>query len=110
MLNYLRALDMVEPTFFDAHASAPAFATPQIFLDITDSPLASGEGEFRMETTVGPLVRIPTKGTRIAMDGEVPLLTPYDDCYLIMPPSGGNTPKKGARTVRLARPAPTPRL
>ena len=44
------------------------------------------------------------------MDGDVPLLTPYDDCYLIMPPSGGNTPKKGARTVRLARPAPTPRL
>ena len=72
--------------------------------------IASGEGEFRMETTVGPLVRIPTKGTRIAMDGDVPLLTPYDDCYLIMPPSGGNAPKKGARTVRLARPAPTPRL
>ena len=39
MLNYLRALDMVEPAFFDDHASAPAFATPQIFLDITDSPL-----------------------------------------------------------------------
>ena len=39
MLNYLRALDMIEPAFFDAHASAPAFSTPQIFLDITDSPL-----------------------------------------------------------------------
>jgi hypothetical protein len=38
-----------------------------------------------------------------------PLVTPYDDCYLVMPPVTG-VANKGARAVRLSRAAPAPAL
>ena len=46
------------------------------------------------------LEKIPRKGTLIAEDGDRPILTPYDDCILVMP-SRRLTP--GQTAVRLGR-------
>ena len=59
-----------------------------------------------MDKSFKPLTVIPDAGTVIAMDGATAVVTPYPDCYLIMPPSG--TVKKGGRTVRMSRPVDPP--
>lgn len=106
-LNFLRALGMCETEFVAAHDAMPA--APQVFLEITDGYTAQSDS-FRMVTKFAGLDKLSRKGTVIAEDGEAgQLVTPYDDCHLVMPPVSG-VAKKGTRTVRLARVAPSPCL
>ena len=46
------------------------------------------------------LAIVPRRGTLLARDGDAEILTPYDDCVLIMPT---RRPKKGETAVRLGR-------
>jgi hypothetical protein len=43
---------------------------------------------------------VPRRNTLIAMDGDVEIRTPHDDCLLIMP---SLRPSRGHTAVRLAR-------
>lgn len=47
------------------------------------------------------LERLPKAGTLIAYDGNTPVLTPYDDCVLVMP---SRRMRKGQTAVRLGYP------
>eukprot|EP01051_Picozoa_sp_SAG22_P010306 SAG22_NODE_918_length_6500_cov_4.729105_3_plen_223_part_00 len=114
-LNYLRALGMCDPAYFGLHNGGGDLSqltgAPQTFLDITDGYTAQSDS-FKMVTKFAGLDKLSRKGTVIAEDGDAgPLVTPYDDCYLVMPPVTG-VAKKGSRTVRLSRvaPAPAPKL
>eukprot|EP01052_Picozoa_sp_SAG31_P010077 SAG31_NODE_542_length_14269_cov_7.826253_5_plen_328_part_00 len=108
VLNYLRALGMCDPAYFKEHAGYQP-TQPQTFLEITDGYTAQSDG-FKMVTKFAGLDRLSRKGTVIAEDGDAgPLVTPYDNCYLVMPPATG-VAKKGSRTVRLSREVPLPAL
>ena len=48
------------------------------------------------------LEHFPKGGTVIANDGDEPVVTPHDDCYLVMP---NHRAKKGDRVLRFARPS-----
>lgn len=109
LLNWLRVLGMVSPEFFSQHAAPVASHPQQIFLEITDGYAAQSDGEFEMVSNFAGLDKLSRKGTLLATDGDhPPLLTPYDDTYLVMPPMKGGQIPKGGRTVRMARAVATP--
>jgi hypothetical protein len=56
--------------------------------------------DFEFAHPVDGLTIVPKAGTLLARDGAVDILTPYDDCVLIMPT---RRPKKGETAVRLGR-------
>ena len=94
MLRFLQHLDMLPP----AHALPPP-EPPQKVLEVTTAVTITS-GAFRFVLPVHGLAVIPRAGTVLALDGDQPVLTPYDDCVLVMP---SRRPKIGETAVRLAR-------
>lgn len=89
--RFLHRLGMTE------HAPPPADPGPR--LDVTDPVTVTHDG-FRFTADFQGLERIEKAGTEIARDGDTPVLTPYDDCVLVMPTHGA---RPGQTAVRLAR-------
>jgi hypothetical protein len=71
----------------------------QQVIEVTDA-ITIASDEFRFEVPVHGLMTLPRAGTVLARDGGQAIVTPYDDCVLIMPT---RRPKRGETAVRLGR-------
>jgi len=95
--RFLEHLDMVSrPNLAPAVRSAPA--APRI-IDITDV-VTVASADFRWTQSFPGLATVPLAGTLLALDGDRPVVTPYDDAILVMP---SQTPKVGTTAVRIGR-------
>lgn len=72
---------------------------PARLVEVTET-VTVGSDRFRFLKDYQGMDVIPLAGTPFAMDGEVALRTPYDDCVLIMP---SRHPERGQTAVRLGR-------
>lgn len=72
-------------------------------LTVTQAVVARDMG-FRFAQPWPNLACLPTRGTPIGHDGHGPVLSPYDDCVLVMPSLRQLRP--GVTVVRLARRSP----
>ena len=97
-LRFLRHFDLVDPAFVDAHLD-PRPLPRQRAIEVTDA-ITIRTDAFRFVAPVAGLSVIRKRGTLLARDGEQDVLTPYDDCVLIMPT---RRPKRGETAVRLGR-------
>ena len=97
-LRFLRHFGMASPDFLDRHLD-PAPLPPQKAIAVTDA-ITIDSDVFAFAVPVHGLLAIPAAGTVLARDGEREIVTPYDNCVLIMPT---RRPKKGETAVRLGR-------
>jgi len=99
-LHFLRAAGTVSPDFIDAHLSAEAKSPPRAEIwDVVDG-ITSATDDFRfVEPFIGMEV-IAKAGTVIAHDGLNEIVTPHDDCLLMMP---NHKPGANVRKLRLCR-------
>jgi succinylglutamate desuccinylase len=98
MLRFLQHFDLADTDFLDAHLD-PGPLPRQRAIEVTDSVTIESDA-FRFVTPVSGLSVVRRRGTLLARDGERDVLTPYDDCVLIMPT---RRPKRGETAVRLGR-------
>lgn len=96
--RFLQTLDMLEPADLARFPLPPKPARQQI-IEVTHAVTISGERFTFADDYLG-LDVIPRRGTEIARDSGRPVLTPYDDCVLIMP---SRRLSKGQTAVRLGR-------
>lgn len=78
----------------------PEPLAPQRVLKVCEAVVADSM-DFRFTLPLGDLQRIARAGTVIARDGEREIVTPFDDCVVIMPSLRQLAP--GVTVVRLAR-------
>lgn len=98
VLRFLRHFGMAGAPFVTEHlAATPPVA--QRVIEVTAAVTIASDA-FAFALPVTGLTVIPRAGTVLAHDGDTPLLTPYDDCVLIMPT---RRPKVGDTAVRLGR-------
>jgi len=74
-------------------------APPQRVLDVTEAVTVTSD-HFRFTVPYRGLEVIPKAGTEIARDGGRAVVTPYDDCVLVMP---SMRLSRGQTAVRLGR-------
>lgn len=95
--RFLAACDLFVP---GACRAALDFAAPaQRVIEITETVTVASD-DFRFGVPYRGLEIIPKAGTEIARDGNRAVVTPYDDCVLVMP-----SPQlsRGQTAVRLGR-------
>ena len=97
-LRFLRYLDIADGAFVDEHLD-PVDPPPQRAIEVTESVTIASD-DFAFALPVAGLTVIPARGTLLARDGSRDIVTPYDDCVLIMPT---RRPKRGETAVRLGR-------
>jgi predicted deacylase len=97
-LRFLRHFGILAPAFLDAHLDAQPLP-PQHAIEVTDVITITSD-QFRFAIPVEGLAVVPTGGTVLAQDGEVAVVTPYDNAVLIMPT---RNPRKGETAVRIGR-------
>jgi predicted deacylase len=97
-LRFLETLGVVEPEFV-AKQNLPPKPARQRTIEVTDAVTISGERFTFVDNYLG-LEVIPKGGTVIGRDGSRPVVTPYDECVLIMP---SRRLSKGQTAVRLGR-------
>lgn len=93
-LHFLRYLELLDPEL------APAVPPLQQRVIEVTTVITIATDSFAFAMPVQGLAVIPEAGTVLAHDGDRPLMTPYDDCVLIMPT---RRPKVGETAVRLGR-------
>jgi predicted deacylase len=98
LLRFLLALEMIDPDFAGAHLAAPPPAS-QRTIEVTDAVTIRSD-QFDFAENYKGLEVIARRGTEIARDAGSPVLTPYDNCVLIMP---SRRLTKGQTAVRLGR-------
>ncbi|NQW02021.1 MAG: succinylglutamate desuccinylase/aspartoacylase family protein [Rhodospirillales bacterium] len=94
-LHFLQATGAVDPAFFDAHISEAARnPAPAQVWDVVDGIWSKTEAFAFSDAYIGMEV-IEKAGTVIATDGAEVIVTPHDDCLLMMPShkSGANIRK-----------------
>jgi hypothetical protein len=96
-LRFLANFRMLEPAVVTQHLPKPP--PPQKIIEVTQAVTIRSES-FRFDEDYKGLEVIPRRGTEIARDGDQPVLTPYDECVLIMP---SRRLTKGQTAVRLGR-------
>ena len=97
-LRFLRHFGMVDPAFLDTHLER-TLTPPQKVIEVTSVvTIVTDAFEFVFPATA--LGVVAKGGTLLARDGEAEIVTPYDNCVLIMPT---RRPKKGETAVRLGR-------
>lgn len=99
-LRFLVACETIDQVPEGVALEAPDQAQQSI--EVTDA-VTIGTNRFRFERTFACFENIEKAGTRIAMDGDAPVLTPYDNCILVMPI---RQPMPGQTAVRLGRAVP----
>jgi predicted deacylase len=97
-LRFLLHLGMIDRAFAAPHLT-PGAPPPQTFIEVT-APVTIATDDFRFEGDFRGLEVIAEAGTVIGHDGETPVVTPHDDCVLVMP---SRRLDKGATAVRLGR-------
>ncbi|MBL4720927.1 MAG: succinylglutamate desuccinylase/aspartoacylase family protein [Alphaproteobacteria bacterium] len=99
-LYFLKALDMVAPEFFDAHVTNNP-PPPLRELEITEGVYSKSNAFRFTEQYIGMEV-IEKAGTVIARDGEEDIVTPYDNCVLVMPNHSAGAKMRVVRFARLS--------
>lgn len=97
-LHFLRALDVIKPDFFAAHvhdAKPPAQRTFKV-----TGAIIPKTADFRFVEDFRGLESFASAGAVIGADGGEDVVTPHDDCFLVMPNPHA---KKGMRAVRFVR-------
>ncbi len=97
-LRFLRHFGMIETAFLDEHLDSGPLP-PQRAIEITHV-ITIATDAFRFERAVEGLAVVASANTLLARDGDVDVVTPYDDCVLVMPT---RRPKKGETAVRIGR-------
>lgn len=99
VIRFLHAAGVVDPDCGrDFLAARPAPAA-QRFVEVTE-PVTIKSDRFAFTQAFRGLEVIPAAGTVIARDGDEAVITPYDDCVLIMP---SRRLWRGQTAVRLGR-------
>ncbi len=95
VLRFLGSLEVLDPKFIDQHLE---HAPPpmQHIIQVT-GPVTIESNHFQFVDDFRGMEIIPKAGTIIATDGEKAILTPYDNCVLIMP---SRRLRKGESAVR----------
>ena len=96
-LHFLLHSDLIGEDVARPHLVTPV--APQEFIEVTDAVTVRSEDFAFAQPFIG-MERLPTAGTVIARDGGAEIVTPYDDCILIMPTRRF---VKGQTAVRLGR-------
>jgi predicted deacylase len=97
-LRFLAHFGLAGRAFVDAHLSeVPPPA--QTAIEVTDAVTIESDA-FSFAMPVQGLAVVKERGTLLARDGTRDVVTPYDDCVLIMPT---RRPKRGETAVRLGR-------
>jgi len=96
-LRFLKQFDVVDPGFIKRHLKSAD--VPQKLIEITDAVTVTTEN-FQFFQDYKGMEVIERKGTVLGRDGERDVLTPYDNCVLIMP---SRRLTKGQTAVRLGR-------
>ncbi len=97
VFHFLDALGMIEPSIAAAHmVDDPA---RQRLIEVV-GPITIQTESFRFTERFTGLEVIPEAGSVIGHDGPQPIITPHDDCVLIMPT---NRPRPGQTAVRLGK-------
>lgn len=97
-LCFLKALGVIEAEFADAHITANP-PPPQRMMDVTDGVTARTDDFRFVEPFVG-FEQFEKKGSVVALDGGREVVTPYDDCILVMP---NHRARANQRALRFAR-------
>jgi predicted deacylase len=97
-LQFLRHFGMVDAAFLDAHVE-PMPAPAQKVIEVTDAVTIASD-RFAFAVPANGLTIVPKAGTLLAKDGDAAVMTPYDECVLIMPT---RRPRQGETAVRLGR-------
>jgi predicted deacylase len=96
-LSFLAALDVLDPAFSKLH---PVEKVPrQRVITVTEAVTIETDN-FTFAGPYTGLEMLGKKGTLIGYDGDRQVLTPYDDCVLIMP---SRRLTRGTTAVRLGR-------
>jgi predicted deacylase len=104
LARFLAASGVVDTAQIPAHWCQADPAPPRL-LSVTHAIAVADSGHApRFERRFATGERIAKAGTVIGFDGRSPVLTPYDDCVLVMPSLKHATP--GATLVRLAHEVP----
>lgn len=100
-VRFLETLDAIAPATLAALTGDldQAQSKPQEFVTVTH-PITITSDDFAFTQPFEGLEVIEKAGTVIAMDGDMPIRTPYDRCILIMP---SRRLWKGQTAVRLGR-------
>lgn len=98
--RFLAACGLLAPDRF--RAVLDFAAPPQRVIDVTEAVTVTSD-DFRFTVPYRGLEVIPKAGTEIARDGGRAVVTPYDDCVLVMP---SMRLTRGQTAVRLGRYAP----
>jgi len=77
----------------------PDTPPPQRVIEVTHAWTIATDAFRFVQPFLGMEV-IPTAGTVIGLDGETPVITPYDDCVLVMP---SRRQMRGQTAVRMGR-------
>jgi predicted deacylase len=98
LLYFLKALGVLPDGFMAAHLRCTEPAE-QWMIDVTHGYTTKTD-RFRFVHPFVGLEQFDREGTVIAMDGDEPVRTPYDDCVLVMP---HHVSEKDRRVLRFAR-------
>jgi len=99
-LRFIQAAGVVAAEAIAPHLAAPP--SPEgadRTIEVTDV-ITSQSGAFSFAEPLGGLTVVKRRGTLIGHDGDRPIRTPYDDCYLILPARFAGS---GQTAVRLGR-------
>jgi predicted deacylase len=97
-MRFLGHLGTVEPALIKRHLK-PGAPPKQRVIEVTHAITVASES-FRFAGEFRGMEVIATAGTEIARDDERPVLSPYDNCVLIMP---SRRLHRGQTAVRLGR-------
>lgn len=96
-LRFLKHTDIIDPAFIARHSKKAD--VPQKVIEITDAITVASE-DFQFVQDFKGMEVIARKGTVLGRDSGRDVLTPYDNCVLIMP---SRWLTKGQTAVRLGR-------
>ena len=97
LVRFLRATGTLPADFAPQRANG---APPPATVVEVDGPVTIQTDRFSFTETWHGMEIVPTAGTLIGHDGDRPVLTPFDDCVLIMP---SRRLVRGQTAVRLGR-------
>jgi predicted deacylase len=97
-LRFLGMLGLAPPSFVAEHGGDVEPA-PQTTIEVTDAVTIRSDA-FAFVHPAEPLGVVDRAGTLLARDGGTDILTPYDECVLVMPT---RRPRRGETAVRLGR-------
>ncbi len=100
-LRFLLHFGMIDRAFAAPHLTTAL--PPQTTIEVTDAVTIGSDGFAFADKFLGMEV-LARAGTPIGTDGDRTVVTPYDDCVLIMP---SRRLHKGQTAVRLGRQVPT---